>query len=810
MKFRIPFVKSTKDTVLNIPNYARTDMRSDAVAGLTVAVMGIPQAMAYAMIAGVPPIYGLYTSFIGCIIGAMFGSSNHLVTGPTNASCMVILSLTLPYLDQPNHLEVVFLLTIMAGVVKLMFGLLRLGGVVRYVSNSVVVGFTAGAGLLIAANQLKKVMGIDLEGNPQLMYKVLIATAGKIPDTNVVAVVLAGLTAVTMIVSKKISRKIPGALLGVAVSTALVYFLKLYEGDHAVQIARDLGGGKDMSDLLKSLHFPGHFIPVSAVAGFGVMNTTIQYTRDLVEPGFSNSLMLFHFPAYIKPSGWQEGFEIGKTMVSGAFAIAILGLIEAASSSRAVAASSGQRLNFTREFTAQGISNIGGAFFQNFAGSGSFTRTALNYQSGGKTRMSAVFSAVATALTIVALAGVANFIPTASLAGMLIIIAYSMVEKHRLKLAMKTGRNSQIVLLVTFAATMVLPLQYAIFVGIFASIAFLLQITGKADLTLLQRRGDGLYDQVPFEEAVPQRIQLVNMEGDLYFAAVENLDYELQSAVTDRTRVVVLRMKRLRAVGSTAMAVLETFFETLEKRGVWLVVCGIEPKLEDLLTRSGLRVKIGEQNLFFADNTLFRSTELALARARAILDMEDLREKKAAPGRLATGMPKIVGREIMSRQCIRFGEGHSIREAVWLMSGMYQRRNSNETLPLYLQDIEGRLAGSLTPWQLLEILSEGVGPEESATLGDKALGEKYRRNFEESIQTFMQRHLKTSTPDTTLARLVDASLHSECGTAPIVDSNGRLIGMAGVNELVVGLGRAFHLFSEDKADKEQVLNEDDV
>ncbi len=771
MKFRIPFVKSTKDTIQNFPNYVRTDMRSDTVAGLTVAVMGIPQAMAYAMIAGVPPIYGLYTSFVSCIIGALFGSSKHLVTGPTNASCMVIASLTLPYIDQSNHLEVVFLLSIMAGFVKLLFGVLRLGGVVRYVSNSVVVGFTAGAGLLIAANQLKKVFGIELEGKPQLMYKVLIATARGLSDTNMMAVMLAVLTAVIMIASKKISRKIPGALLGVAFSTALVYSLKLYEGDHAVEIAKDLGDGK----------------------------------------GFSNSLMIFHFPDYLQPSGWAEGFKIGKTILSGAFAIAILGLIEAASSSRAVAAASGQRLNFTREFTAQGIANIGGAFFQNFAGSGSFTRTALNYQSGGKTRMAAVFSALATGLTIVALAGVADFIPTASLAGMLIVIAYSMVEKHRLKLAMKTGRNSQIVLLVTFAATMVLPLQYAIFVGIFASIAFLLQITGKADLTLLQRRGDGFYDQVPFEEAVPQRIQLVNMEGDLYFAAVENLDYELQSAVTDRTRVVVLRMKRLRAVGSTAMAVLETFYETLEKRGVWLVVCGIETKLEDLLTRSGLRVKIGEQNLFFADNTLFRSTELALARARAILDMEELREKAKAPGRLSTGMTKIAGRELMSRQCIRFGEAHSIREAVWLMSGMYQRHKSNETLPLYLQDHDGRLSGSLTPWQLLEILSEGVSSEEARQLDDKALGEKYRRNFEQSIKTFMQRDIVTSTPDTTLGRLLDASLHSECGTAPIVDSNGRLIGMAGVNELVEGLGRAFNLISEEEqVSSEQDLAEDEV
>ncbi|MFW5870711.1 MAG: SulP family inorganic anion transporter, partial [Candidatus Sumerlaeota bacterium] len=741
-----------------IPAYVRKDLLNDTTAGMTVAVMSIPQSMAYAMIVQVPPIYGLYTSVVGGILGAIFGSSRHLVTGPTNASCMVIASLMLPYLDEPNKLEIVFLLTFLTGVVKLLFGVLRLGGVVRYVSNSVVVGFTAGAGLLIAANQLQNVIGVKLDGNPQLMYRVLIETVKKLPDTNWLAVTLALLTASIMIISRKISHRIPGALLGMGIATALVYLLKLHEASSPVQIVRDLSRGGEID----------------------------------------RSLMIGHFPEYLRPGGWKQGFGIAASMASGVVALAILGLIEAASSSRAVAAASGQRLDFSREFMAQGISNIGGAFFQNFPGSGSFVRTALNYQSGGRTRMSAVFSAVATALAILLLAPVANFIPTASLAGLLIIIAYSMVQKHRLLLAMRTSRNSCIVLLTTFAATMVLPLQYAIFVGIFVSIAFLLQITSKTELTVLQRRGDGLYDQMPLEESTPHPIQLVNMEGDLYFAAVENLDYALQSVVTEKTRVVVLRMKRLRAVGSTAMAVLETFYQALDKQNLWLVVCGIEPKLEDLLTRSGLRAKIGEQNLFFADNTLFRSTELAMARARAILDMEELREKAETPGRLATGMPIVPAHEIMSRQCIRFGENHSIREAVWLMSGMYKRRASHETLPLYLQDQEGRLSGALTPWQLLEALSESVGPDEARSLNDKELGARYRRNFEKSVITFMQRDMKPCTPDTPLGKLIEARMQTDNGTVPILDSNGRLIGMVGAGELMTGLGKAFHIQDNDE------------
>lgn len=147
-----------------VARYLQRDFRADAVAGLTVAVMGVPQAMAYALIAGLPPIYGLYTAIIPCLVGALFGSSNHLVTGPTNAMCMVILSLTasLPQQYGVSLIEVVLALTLLTGAFQFLFGMLKLGGVVKYVSNSVVVGFTAGAGILIAINQLKSLMGVTI------------------------------------------------------------------------------------------------------------------------------------------------------------------------------------------------------------------------------------------------------------------------------------------------------------------------------------------------------------------------------------------------------------------------------------------------------------------------------------------------------------------------------------------------------------------------------------------------------------------------------------------------------------------------
>ncbi|MFW5870710.1 MAG: SulP family inorganic anion transporter, partial [Candidatus Sumerlaeota bacterium] len=219
---RLEWRRISKDAPRHVKEYVKTDFRRDGVAGLTVAIMGVPQAMAYAMIAGLPPVYGLYTAIVTCIVAAVVGSSSHLVTGPTNAMCMVILSLTahLPAKYDIDILEAVLLLTIMAGLFQLLFGLLKMGGVLRYVSNSVVVGFSAGAGILIAGNQLKNIMGVTLPKDEHVgrFYEVLYDTFRAIPDTNPYALGIGALTAGLSLLLPKISKKIPAALLAVAIS----------------------------------------------------------------------------------------------------------------------------------------------------------------------------------------------------------------------------------------------------------------------------------------------------------------------------------------------------------------------------------------------------------------------------------------------------------------------------------------------------------------------------------------------------------------------------------------------------------------
>ena len=331
----------------------------------------------------------------------------------------------------------------------------------------------------------------------------------------------------------------------------------------------------------------------------------------------------------------------------------------------------------------------------------------------------------------------------------------------------------------TLAATLVLPLEYAIFVGVFLSIVLLLRITGKTDLTQLVPRSDSGFDEVPFQRAAPSPVVIVNLEGDLYFAAVEDLDYELLRCLTPETRVVVLRMKRLRAVGSTAMAILEHFWKVLDKRGVYLVVCGIEDELKDVMTGSGLRRQIGEPNIFYADNKLFQSTELALARAWSVVEMEKRRTAPTPAEAPAAAAAQVTAADIMTRRCIRFGNQHQLREATWLMSEMQKHTRQPVPQPLFLQDREGKLFGKLTTWRILKEMTGEIDP--ATDLSDRQLVSQLRRNFDRSITDLAETDLARLDKGSGLAAMTMACVDRDETVLPVCDEHDRIkIGRAHV------------------------------
>jgi len=279
------------------------------------------------------------------------------------------------------------------------------------------------------------------------------------------------------------------------------------------------------------------------------------------------------------------------------------------------------------------------------------------------------------------------------------------------------------------------------------------------------------------------------MEGDLYFAAAEDLDYELLQCLTPRTRVVVLRMKRLRAVGSSAMAIMERFWELLHLRGIHLVVCGIEDQLKSVMTGSGLRKQLGEQNIFYADNRIFQSTELALARAWSIVEMEK-RAAEASSGGPQKLDTRVNAQKILSPRILRFGSQHQIREATWLISEMMKHMERKTSQPLFLQDREGKLDAELTLWALLRAMSANLDKDEVGEMSDEDLAQSLRKWFDRPISKIARRDLPKIGVDTSLAQMVHLVNSRQFKVLPVRDENGRLKGLVSQLDLLKGIGLA--------------------
>ncbi|MCB1728606.1 MAG: sodium-independent anion transporter, partial [Gammaproteobacteria bacterium] len=317
----------------------KRSLRADLVAGFTGAVIVLPQGVAFATIAGLPPEYGLYTAMVTPIIAALFGSSFHLVSGPTTAISIVVFSaisdLATP--GSPEFVSMALTLTFLAGAYQLAFGLARLGTVVNFVSHTVVIGFTAGAALLIATSQMKHVLGIDIPKGESFLHTwmdVYVMAADISPTTLIIALS----TLISAVAVKKFVPRLPNLLVGMVVGSL---------------VAIVLGGAEAGIKLVGEI--PAHLPPLSM-------------------PDLSLGSI--------------------KTLAPQAFAVALLGLIEAVSISRAVATKSNQNINANQEFIGQGMSNVVGSFFSSYAGSGSFTRSGINYSAGAKTPLSAIFAAM--------------------------------------------------------------------------------------------------------------------------------------------------------------------------------------------------------------------------------------------------------------------------------------------------------------------------------------------------------------------------------------------------------------------------------
>jgi len=565
-------------------SYEARNLRPDFVAGLTTALFAVPQGMAYALIAGFPPSAGIATSAVASILGAAFGSSEFLINGPTNAISVMIAGNAALFAANGDPVRAIILLTLLIGVAQTVAGVMRIGTLTRFVSESVLTGFTAGAGVYIVVNQLPSFFGMpksaivsDLWGFTPTKCAVF-DFMRLLRSLDGVHFATAGLAALTFVIVRglqrlepRLGRRLPAPFLAVVAVTVLAWLLGLgaEASAHHVRMVRDI---EPLTRAMPKVQLPSFDVPS---------------LRALLEPAFAIGLM-----------GAVEAIAIGKSLASKA----------------------GHRFDASRQLIGEGLCNVGAAFVGGFASSGSFSRTAVNYESGAKTRLSCIMSGGLTLLIVVLFAPLANHIPLAALAGTLVHIGLKLVDVGRLRVLFMSTTGDRAVLLTTFAAVLLGEhLEYALFIGIGVSVFYALRRAEGFKLRALEEGSDGILRETSRDESPSHgAVTLLNLQGELFFAAAEELQQELVKEVDHSARFVVLRMQEAYNLDATSAEAIAHAAVQARARGGRLILCGVRPGMYGTLKRAGLLAKLGEENVFPAERELLASTRHALAFAHKL------------------------------------------------------------------------------------------------------------------------------------------------------------------------------------------------
>lgn len=528
----------------------RQTLQADLIAGITGAVIVLPQGVAFATIAELPPEYGLYTAMITPVVAALFGSSHHLVSGPTTAISIVVFSAVSHHV-QPGSSEFVSLaltLTFLAGVYQLAFGLARLGSLVNFVSHTVVIGFTAGAAILIATSQMKHVLGIYVPKGESFIHT-WVDIFSDIGSINYYVLVIAGATLLTAIMIKKFIPKIPNLFIGMVVGSVVAILF---------------ADSTDSIKLVGDIH--GHFPPLSS-------------------PDFSVATI--------------------KMLAPEAFAIALLGLIEAASISRAVATKSNQRIDSNQEFIGQGMSNIVGSFFSSYAGSGSFTRSGINYEAGAKTPMSAIFAAFILMLIVLLIAPLMAYLPIASMGGAILLVAYNLINFHHLKIILNNSRSESAILVTTFLATLFLELEFAIYLGVLLSLVLFLAKTSTPNIPTLSIDTDAEtgkrklinIQRKPIKQC-PQ-LKIIRIDMSIYFGSVNHIINHLNH-IADNEKIyhILIVGTGINFIDLAGAEALVTVNNRLKKMGGGLFFVGLKASVYEFAARSYFIKQMGADHFY--------------------------------------------------------------------------------------------------------------------------------------------------------------------------------------------------------------------
>lgn len=539
-----------------LKDYSRRQFAKDLIAGTVVAIVALPLAIAFAIASGVTPEKGLYTAIIAGFIISMFGGSRVQIGGPTGAFVIIVYGIVHKF--GYNGLVIA---TLMAGIILVVFGLCKLGAVIKFIPYSVTVGFTLGIALLIFTGQISDFLGLGLQNLPADFADKMAIVGEHLSSVSLEAVCIGMATAAIIFLTGRVNRRIPGSLVAIVVSSAAVYFLKL---------------------------------PVETIGSrFGEIPHT-----------------------FAAPSFPHLDFKTVRSLINPAFTIAMLGAIESLLSAVVADGMIGGKHRSNMELVAQGAANIVSPIFGGIPATGAIARTATNVKSGGRTPVAGIIHALMLMALMLFFGKFVGFIPMACLAGILMVVAYHMSEWRSALSIVLTSRSSALVLIATFCLTVLVDLTVAIEVGlILATLVFIrnMSIHTNVSMVMPRQEDEAEPDYAATQKsmnALPKGAVMYEINGPLFFGAVYKFR-EALATISKPPKVLIVEMQLVPVVDSTGVQLLKESFAALRKKGTVFVLSGLQPQVRGTLERSGL---IG----MMSPKDVCATTDEALARAKEI------------------------------------------------------------------------------------------------------------------------------------------------------------------------------------------------
>lgn len=528
-----------------LKNYSKEKFMTDLMAGIIVGIVALPLAIAFGIASGVSPEKGLITAIIGGFLVSFLGGTNVQIGGPTGAFIVIVYGII-----QNFGIEGLAIATVIAGIILLVMGALKLGTVIKFIPYPIVVGFTSGIALTIFTTQMKDLFGLTMDKVPADFISKWIAYFGAAHTANFWAFGVGLLSILLIVLTPKMTKKIPGSLVAIVVMTIVAYLLRNYAGITAIETIGD------------------------------------RFTIDATLP---------------QPEPIRFDMNMINLLLPSAFTIAILGAIESLLSATVADGVTGDKHNSNTELIAQGAANVIVPLFGGIPVTGAIARTMTNINNGGRTPVAGIIHAVVLLLILLFLGPLTKHIPMACLAGVLIIVSYNMSEWRTFRSLMKNPKSDVSVLLVTFFLTVIFDLTIAIEIGLLIAMLFFMRrvaetthVSVTTDEIDLSDEGEIHHDEEVLQ--LEKGIEVYEIDGPFFFGVANKFDSVMKN-MGDKPKIRIIRMRKVSFIDSTGLHNLESLWRLSQAEHIHMILSGVNEQVHGVLTKSGFDQKIGAENI---------------------------------------------------------------------------------------------------------------------------------------------------------------------------------------------------------------------